>query len=270
MKRILLLAGLFLSVASIYAEDAPFKEGEILKYNINYKWGLVMMKAGTANYTITKGHYGNSRTYKTALDFRTSSFFDGIFKVRDTLFSHISTDLEPLYNVRRINEGKTRFWEEIFVQAHSENYTKVRVKRQNPETVKFDTTLVSDNAGYDILSIFTFARTLDYSKVKQDQTFHISSFVGKDRVSITVHFKGQAVIEKNEHVKYKAYLLVIDIGDAVFNESKNAMEVWVSDDKNHVPLKLKAKLKIGAAEATLTSWQNLKYPFTSEVKISNR
>lgn len=267
MKRIFLLLGLFLPVLSVHAENIPFKEGETLKFDINYKWGLVMMKAGTANYTVIQDLYENNLTYKTTLDFKTSSFFDGIFKVRDTLFSYIGTDLEPLYNIRKINEGKTRFWEEIFVMAHSENYTKVRVIRQNPEMVKFDTTLISNNAGYDILSIFMFARTLDYSKLTQDQTFHISSFVGKNKVTITVHFKGQALIEKNKYVKYKAYRLAIDIGDVVFYDSKNAMEIWVSDDKNHVPLKIKAKLKIGAAEATLTSWQNLKYPFTSEVKI---
>jgi hypothetical protein len=144
------------------------------------------------------------------------------------------------------------------------------VRKQNVETVKFDTTLVSDNAGYDILSIFMFARTLDYPKLTYGQIFHISSFVGKDKVNITVHFKGQAIIEKNKYTKYKTYLLTVDIGDTAFNESKNAMEIWVSDDKNHIPLKLKAKLKIGAAEANLVFRQNLKYPLTSEIKIPFR
>ena len=252
----------------MYAEDSPFKEGEMLKYDIHFKWGLVMMKAGTANYTVEKGFYSGNPTYKATLDFKTSSFFDGIFKIRDTLISHISTGLEPLYHIRKINEGKTHFWEEVFFKTYSADFTKVRVKRQNTEMIKFDTILVADNAGYDMLSVFTFARTLDYSQLANNQAFHISSFIGKDKVNMTVHFKGQAIVEKNETVKYKAYLLVVDIGDAAFKESKNAMEIWISDDKNHIPLKIKAKLKIGAAEAYLTSWQNLKYPFTSEIKIS--
>ncbi|MDR1631921.1 MAG: DUF3108 domain-containing protein [Dysgonamonadaceae bacterium] len=270
MKRIFPLLALFLCISSVYAEDAPFKEGEILKYNIRFKWGLVMMKAGTANYAIRESSYENNNTYKTTLDFRTSSFFDGIFKIRDSLFSHVNTDLEPLYHLRKINEGKTHFREEVFIIAHDTNYTKVRVRRQNAETTKFDTTLVSDNAGYDILSIFAFARALDYSKLTQNQTFRISSFVGTNRVNIAVHFKGQAILEKSESVKYKTYRLMVDIGDAAFNETKNAMEIWVSDDKNHIPLKIRAKLKIGAAEADLTAWQNLKYPLTAEIKIPAR
>jgi hypothetical protein len=268
MKRILLLLGLFLSFSSLRSEEIPFKEGEILKYDIDFKWGLVMMKAGTANYTIREGSYENNPTYKVTLDFKTTSFFDGIFKIRDTLFSHINrVDLEPLYHIRKINEGKSRYWEEVFVKTHSENYTEARVKRENRETVKFDTTIVSQNAGYDMLSIFSFARTLDYPQLTQGETFHISSFIGKNKVNITVHFMGQTVIEKSDFVKYKAYRLRIDIGDDAFNESKNAMEMWISDDNNHIPLKIKAKLKIGAAEANLKSWQNLKYPLTSEVKI---
>jgi hypothetical protein len=45
------------------------------------------------------------------------------------------------------------------------------------------------------------------------------------------------------------------------------MEVWVSDDENHIPVKLKAQLKIGAAEAILSSCKNLKYPLSSEINI---
>jgi len=266
-KIFLLLSINVLLNSSLYAGEPPFKEGELLKYDVNFKWGLVMLKAGTANYDIKKSFYENNPTYKATLDFKTTPFFDGIFKIRDTLISHVNTDLEPLYNIRIVNEGRTHFWEEVFIKTFSANFTKARVKLQNTERVKFDTIMVADNAGYDLLSVFMFARTLDYSQLTPEQTFHISSFIDKGKVNITVHYKGQSVIEKDDNLKYKALLLVIDIGDEAFKESKNAMEVWVSDDKNHVPLKIKAKLRIGAAEANITSWQNLKYPLTSEIKI---
>jgi len=271
MKKIFLLLSInFLLISSIYAVEPPFKDGEVLKYDVNFKWGLVMLKAGTANYAIKNGFYENNPTYKANLDFKTTPFFDGIFKIRDTLMSHVNTNLEPLYHIRKINEGKTHYWEEIFIKTYSANYTKARIKRQNAGIVKLDTTMVADNAGYDLLSIFMLARTLDYSQLTPEQTFRVSSFIGKDKVNITVHYKGQSVVEKDDNVKYKALLLVIDIGNEAFKESKNAMEIWVGDDKNHVPLKIVAKLKIGAAEANLTSCQNLKYPFTSKIDISAR
>jgi hypothetical protein len=273
MKRLfpslLSLPAVFLCAFSLCAENAPFGNGETLRYGIRFKWGLVMVKAATANYTVQESSYDNSNTYKMTLDFR-STFFDRVFKIRDTLFSHVNTNLQPLYHIRKINEGKTRFREEVFFIVHDTDYTKIRVRRQNDDAVKFDTTLVSDNAGYDMLSIFTFVRTLDYPKLTPNQTFHISSFAGTHKVNITVHFKGQAILEKSKSVKYKTFRLMIDVSDAAFNETQNAMEIWISDDKNRIPLKIKAKLRIGAAEADLTSWQNLKYPFASEIKTPAR
>jgi hypothetical protein len=115
-----------------------------------------------------------------------------------------------------------------------------------------------------------FARSLDYAQLKHGQSFNITTFVGRDRVNMIVHFDGQSVIERNEKLKYKTLKLSVDITDEVFHEAKNAMEIWISDDKNRVPLKLKAKLKIGAAEADLTYYKNLKHPFTSEVRIPSR
>jgi hypothetical protein len=269
-KKLLLISCFFLLVLKVQAEDIPFQYGEELKYDIRYKYGLVMLKAGTANYRIRESYYQNESSFQTILDFKTSSFFDKIYKIRDTMRSESNSKLEPMYHIRKINEGNTSFLEEVFIQKHSPFFSEVRVRREKYGTVRFDTILTSESVGYDILNMFTFARSLDYPNLQQGQSFKITTFVGRDKVNIIVHFEGQSVITKSETLKYKAYKLVVDITDEVFKESKSAMEVWISDDKNRIPLKLKAKLKIGAAEADLTYYNNLKYPLSSEIKIPRR
>jgi hypothetical protein len=270
MKNIILIGCFFLLIPRIYAEDLPFQNGEELKYDIHYKYGFVMLKAGIANYTIKAASFNNKYAWKSDLDFKTTTFFDKIFKIRDTLSSKANEKLEPLYHQRKINEGNTRFRETIIFNKYGDTYSEARVKRENKEKVKFDTILHSNNAAYDILNIFMFARSLDYAHLKIGESFNLSTFIGRDRVNITVHFEGQSVISKSETLKYKAYKLVMDITDEVFNTSNSAMEVWISDDDNHIPLKIKAKLKIGAAEADLASHKNLKYPLSSEIKIPAR
>ena len=270
MKFIFISFFLFFS-SLIYADvNTPFQDGEELKYDIKYKYGLVMLKAGNVQYKTTKSSYSNKPTYKSSLVFRTNSFFDKIYKVRDTLTSHVDMNLKPLYHVRSVNEGSTHFKEELVMKRHSVSYTEAYIKRENKETVKFDTTLIADNLGYDILNIFIFARTLDYPKLHTGETFNMSTFIGKRKVNVIVKYEGQSIVEKSPTLKYKAFRLAVDITDDVFNESKNAMEMWISDDENRLPIKIKAKLKIGAAEAELSSHRNLKYPFTSEVKIVPR
>ena len=83
---------------------------------------------------------------------------------------------------------------------------------------------------------------------------------------LNIRYKGQAILDKGS-IKYKALRFEVDIVDPAFDDHKTAMEVWISDDNNRLPLKLKAKLKIGAAEAEITSTKNLKHPFDSKIEM---
>jgi hypothetical protein len=259
---------MLLVIPNSFAQDIPFQNGEELHFDIHYKYGVVVMKGGTARYCLNITNYNRKQTLKSSLDFKTTSFFDKIYKIRDTLNSYATIpDLKPIYNYRNVNEGNTHFIEELFVQKHGDSYSEVRIKRTREGEVRMDTILSANNLGYDFLNVFLFVQDLDYSKVSPGNTYNLTAFFGKKKINIIIRYRGQAILEKSETLKYKALRLTIDIVDEAFTESQNAMEVWVSDDENHIPLKLKAKLKIGAAEADLSSYKNLKYPLTSEIKI---
>ncbi|GHU90813.1 hypothetical protein FACS1894174_06220 [Bacteroidia bacterium] len=248
----------------------PFQSGEQLHYDVSYKYGIMMIKAGTARYKITDSYFDHQTVTQTSLNFKTNSFFDKIFKIRDTLYSYLNPDLYPVYHKRCVNEGNTRFVEHLFFLDRNNNETEVRIKKETVKSVKLDTIMKSDVPGYDLLSIFSFARTLDYNTLKINQPFKLATFVGKRMVKINVRYKGQSIIEKSDNLKYNTFRLEVDIIDEVFDSEKNAMEIWISNDNNKIPIKMKAKLKIGAAEAFLTSYDNLKYPFSAEVRIRKK
>ena len=269
MKRLLLIFCFFLLTFATHSKELPFQANEELKYDIHYKYGLVMLKAGTANFRVTASRYNNINSYYTVLDFKTTSFFDRIYKMRDTLSSHITANLEPLYHVRSVHEGNFHFREEVIFNSFGKNYSQVRVKRTSWEAIRFDTVLFTNNFGYDIVNILQYIRSFDYSQMKAP-TDNISTFFGKENVKITIRNEGQSVIERGETLKYKTYRIALDFTDSVFNESKSAIEIWISDDENRIPIKIRAKLKIGMAEVSLVSWKNLKYPLSSEVRIPVR
>jgi len=270
MKQLFFIFTFLLSLTSALAGDSPFQAGEKLSFDIHYKYGLVMLKAGTANYAIKSNAYANNNSYQSTLDFKTSSFFDRIFKMRDTLRSNITENLRPLYHKRSVNEGNYQFTEEVFFRKFTPEYSEVRVKRVSNQLLKFDTIFASNSLVYDILNLILFIRSYDYSQWQTTPVRSVSTFVGRDKVMITVRYEGQSVVEKSDTLKYKTYKIAFDFTDSVFNESKSAIEVWLSDDKNRVPVKMRAKLRIGAVEVYLTSWQNLKYPLSSEIKIPVR
>jgi hypothetical protein len=269
MKQLLLTFFFFFWIISTQANDLPFQSGEELKFDIHYKYGLLMLKGGTARKKIVGSSFNNDNSYYTTLDFKTTSFFDKIYKMRDTLSSHISENIQPLYHSRIIYEAGYQINEELFFNSFSKNYTEVRIRRESHQVLKFDTTLTSNNFGYDLLSVIHYVRLLDYSKM-ESQINNISIFFGKKNIKLTIRCEGQSIIERSETLKYNTYKIAVDFTDEVFNESKNAIEIWMSDDENRVPVKMRAKLSIGAAEAILVSYKNLKYPFKSEIKIPVR
>jgi len=261
----IILFGFTFAVPANYAQNdsVPFQNGEVLNFDIRYKYGLVMAKAGTARYKINDATLNGQPSYRSSLDFRTSSFFDKIFMIRDTLYSHISNpELTPLYHKRSVNEGSTRFKEDVFILKHSPTYSEARVKRERNNEIRFDTILTANKLGYDLLNLFIFIRTLDYSTLKTGDNFQLVAFMDKSNINIILHYVGQTVVDK----KYKTHKFNVDIADKAFNTSKKSLEIWISDDDNRIPVKLKAQLKIGAAEANLSSYRNLKNPFNAEIK----
>ena len=267
MKKLFLTFYFLLPLIPVKANDFPFQAGEELKFDIHYKYGLVMLKAGTANFKVVESSYKNTNSFQSTLDFKTTSFFDKIFKMRDTLLSHTTENLQPLYHTRLIHEGSYHFIEEIFFNSFSAKHSEVHIRRESKQIFTFDTILTSNTKTYDLLNLILVICSLDYSQPGSVQAETISAYNGKEKVSVTVRYEGQSVIEKSETLKYKTHKVALDFSDSNFNESKSAVEVWMSDDKNRIPIKIKAKLRIGAAEVHLTSWKNLKYPLSSEVKI---
>ncbi len=268
---ILFISPIFSEGGNNKSQELPFASGEQLYFNIRYKWGIIMAKAGTAQYSVTKETYDFSPIYRSSLSFRTTSGFDKIFKIRDTLYSYSSMKLEPVYHKKYLNEGNTHYTEELFFDHYSSTYTKARSLRYNSEgNLKFEKSLEASEHAFDMVSIFMFARTLNYEELTPGTVISLSSFVGRDVVKMKARYRGQVILDKGSDKKYKTLKFELDIIDDAFEANKNAIEMWISDDQNRYPLKIKAKLKIGAAEAELTSFKGNKYPLNSLIVIKSK
>ena len=51
----------------------------------------------------------------------------------------------------------------------------------------------------------------------------------------------------------------------IFRDSES-LSLWVSNDKNKIPIKIEADLRIGSIEADLEEFRSLKFPF--KIKIN--
>lgn len=76
--------------------------------------------------------------------------------------------------------------------------------------------------------------------------------IGRERINISFRYTGQQIVERSETLKYRTRHFYIDIYDDAFTQSKEAAEIWIGDDENHIPIKIRAKLKIGAVKSIIS------------------
>lgn len=264
-RRDCLFSGLLLLLIgqSIYAQ---FQDGEELAYDVKYKYGIVVMTGARATYRLTATTYAKQPAWKALVKLNTTSFFDKMYLMRDTLTTYASvSDLKPLYAERIVHESNYHFTEKVTTQKFSPEQTQVYLKRYRPNRTMVDTFMTAEAAGYDMLSMLLAARAWDYDEMAVGTATKIAIFFGADQTHITIRYTGKQTIEVGKH-RYNTFKLNLDLVDKAFTATKDAVEIWLSNDQNRAPVRIRAKLKIGAMEGELTSAKNLKHPFEGQIK----
>lgn len=246
-----------------------FSSGEEVRYDLYFKWGILMPKAGHAVLSIRDTDYKHEPAYHYRLLFNTSGLFEKVYKMRDTIDCVFSPEMVLLSSQKRVNENDYYMVDDLTFD-YRQGKTFVRSHRYTPTKTKIDTTLVSEQYMFDMLGATMYLRSLDWSTMKDGDEFPFHVAIGRERVNISFRYTGQQIVERSETLKYRTRHFYIDIYDDAFTQSKAAAEIWIGDDENHIPVKVRAKLKIGAAEVYYKSSKGLRYPLTSRVVISAR
>ena len=269
--RLLFIFFLLLSVITIKAQEIPvrqrFNPGEEVQYELYFKLGFLMPRAGIATLSIQNTSFENQSAYLYRLLFQTSGIIERIYKMRDTIDCHFSPKMLLLQSEKRVNENdyylidNLRFsYDKNQIKAHSHRYTLTQTK--------IDTLLVANEPYmFEMLGATLYLRSLDWTLMKNGDRYPFQVAIGKDVVNISFRYTGQQIVERNNELKYRTHHFYIDIYDEAFTQSKAAAEVWISDDENHLPIKIRAKLKIGAAEVHYKTSKGLRHPFSSKVEI---
>lgn len=228
-----------------------------------------MPKAGNALMSVRESVYNNTPVWHTHLLINTSSFLDNFFKIRDTV-ENFTTRQNPrlLYSSKRSSEGGY-YQVDNLTYTYRDNQTYVHSFRRNKNAVKIDTVLVGGDCVMDLLGSFLLARSFNWDDLDIGVSYPLQVGMGRSMIKVNYRYEGQRIVER-DNVKYSTRLFIIDIYDDAFTESKEAMELWIGDDENHIPVKMRAKLKIGAMEAYYRSSRNLKYPLSCRIEIPKK
>ena len=118
-----------------------------------------------------------------------------------------------------------------------------------------------DEQVQDMVSAYYFLRS-NYNKdlIKVGDVVSLNMFFDEENYKFKLKFLGKETINttfgKIKTLKFRPYVMA----GRVFKEEES-LTLWVSDDDNKIPLRIKADLAVGSLRADLEAFKGLKHSF---------
>ena len=235
--------------------NRSFSDGENITFNIFYSVVGLYINAGTANFTVTQEHIGSRPVYHVVGSGTSNNSYDWIFKVRDKYESYIDTaTLQPLKFVRDINEGGFKQYENITFNNQANTAVTAKGVFKVPNCVQ------------DVLSAIYYARNIDFNKYKVDDKIPFTMFLDNEVYNLYIKYLGKEVI-KTQYGKFRTIKFKPLLVKGTLFEGGEKMTVWVSDDPNHIPLRVESPIIVGSVKADMMQYRNLRYPLSSMISF---
>ncbi|HZX57988.1 MAG TPA: DUF3108 domain-containing protein [Mucilaginibacter sp.] len=261
MKRALLLTILLIPCFMMRAGDefcgirnTAFENGETSTYKVFYTLG-VYIGAGEATFTTNLEKLGNKPVYHITGSGKTYSFYDSFFRVRDKYETYIDTgNLLPQKFIRNIDEGGYK------------KYENVTFNQQTNTAITNDGVFKVNSCVQDVLSAIFYARNIDFNKYQPEDKIPFTMFLDNENYNLYIRYMGKEVI-KTKYGKFRAIKFKPLLVKGTIFEGGEKMLVWVSDDANHLPLRVESPISVGSIKVDMISYKNLRHPLSSLMSV---
>jgi hypothetical protein len=252
MRKIILLFVFITTVSFDSQKNDSFDVGEWFKFRVHY--GFV--NAGYATLEVKEGLINSAKVYHVVGTGYTTGMSKFFFKVEDLYESYIDKETgNPYQYVRKINEGGYTKNQQGFFNSSG---NKVLVKDYKHNTEKtFD---IPKNT-QDILSSFYYFRNYpNIDKMKPGEYAAIDMFFDGEIAKFRLKFIGREDITTKFGVVSTMVFRPLVQSGRIFKEEES-LTIWISDDDNKLPLRIKASLMVGSIKADLEAYKGLKHLF---------
>lgn len=253
-----------LPVPVVGKENCVFTEGEILKFSVSYKWGLINSRVASATVSLSEVSSPQGELFHCVAQGRTERFYDKLFRVREHFESWFRCDnLRPVRFVRDTREGRYIARNE-YVWDHQTDSIKADVYSSSKGQRYL--TLPGRECTFDLVSLFYFARTMNFSEYEENVRYPISFAIDDEIYDLYFIILGKETIDLKKTGTFNTLKFAVRlVAGEVFTGNED-MYVWVTDDTNRVPVYFEAPILVGFVYGQIDGWENLKYPLVSKIK----
>ncbi|MGB5983535.1 MAG: DUF3108 domain-containing protein [Nonlabens sp.] len=255
-KTIILLFSVFFLASfqsdNLDTQNSAFEEGEWFKFRIHYG----IFNASYAELQVKNARLKGNKVYHIKGRGKSTGMLDWFFKVDDKYETYIDREtVKPYRFIRKIDEGGHT--KDIQIDFDHEAGTALVHDKKHKKKKSLDI----KPSTQDMMSAFYYLRNqVDQTTIKEGDEFIVPMFFDEENYDFKLKFLGHDVVDTKfgdvAALKFRPYVQ----SGRVFKEEES-LTVWISNDENKIPLKIKAKLAVGSLTADLDAFKGLKHSF---------
>ncbi|MCX6249305.1 MAG: DUF3108 domain-containing protein [Bacteroidetes bacterium] len=236
--------------------NKAFIRGEKFKFRAYYDSFLTgKVTAGEATLEVREDapKINGRNTFHVIGEGKSKGAFNLFFKVDDIFETFMDEEfLVPWYFIRKTHEGSYRKDDEVRFNQYSKTASSKRANKSIPSGIQ------------DVISAFYFTRSFDFSSSKIGETFPVTYFLDDSVYFSVIQFAGREDITIGLGTFHCLRFKPMLVTGNVFSQPY-AMDIWITDDANHVPLLAVSAVIIGSVKLELITFDNLANPVTSQI-----
>ncbi|MDP3667006.1 MAG: DUF3108 domain-containing protein, partial [Sediminibacterium sp.] len=99
-----------------------------------------------------------------------------------------------------------------------------------------------------------------------DDKIPFTMFLDNEVFSLYIKYLGKEVI-KTKYGKFNAIKFKPLLVKGTLFQGGEDMSVWVSDDENHIPIRIESPIVVGSVKVDMMQYRNLRYPLSSMISF---
>ena len=256
MKYHLIILLFFLLHFANAQNKMAFKSGEWFKYKLSYSgW----FKAGEATVNLSEVDSNNKLLHAKMIG-KSTGAVNLFFKVHDRYESYFyKKNILPNKFIRNINEGGyTKNIEILFDQK-----TQIAKVDDLKNNVTKDFAFMKNSQ--DMVSVFYYLRNFfALEKLDDRNEMLIDMFFDSENYKLKIKYLSTEILNTN-FGKIICYKIQPYVQSGRVFKKDESLTMWITADKNRIPVKIKADIIVGSIRIDLESFSNLNNPF--EIKF---
>lgn len=253
-------------ISKYLRNENAFVMGEHVTYRVHY--GFV--NAGIITMSVHKDlmNVNNHDCYKIVVKGQTSGILSKLLNIKEYFCSYLDskTLLPYIFDRNVIENSYYKYDRTVFL----DNTIKVVEYKNDNEKKKVDKIKEFEKTNKNIddaISKWYKYRSLDFSKMPVGTIVNSPIFFnGKEYDPFYVKFLGKTTI-KTDLGSMKVLIFTPKVpfnrnGDKSVFDGEDSVVLYLSDDENKIPIKIKIKLLVGSVDIDITDYKNTKTPLS--------